>query len=403
MERKERPMGNIKVLYVDDDQANINLFTRTFHNEFNLFTALSGAKGIEILKKNPDIPILIADQKMPNMKGTEFFTKVKKLYPDSIRILLTGYTEEKIFLDAINKGEIYRYIVKPFKTNEMRTIIKKAYEYYSVKKENLSLVDRLKMSIKKLEEQQEIIKKQERLSAIGQTAAMLAHDVKKPFSNLRSFLRLFEKKKEDEEFLKEGKRLVTESVDRIENMMNDILEYTGAKKQRPIPINFHSLLNYSLKEVFSSKDNSDILFKYDFRHSCFLFADKNGVIRVFNNILENAFQAMDGTGNIFIRTSDKSNGKNDFIEISIENSSTYMPKEERENIFKAFYTKGKISGTGLGLSICKKIVEAHNGEIKVESSKTKGTAFIFTFPAKKISEKNESEPFFNHSREIRMY
>jgi PAS domain S-box-containing protein len=131
-------MDKIKVLYIDDEHDNLMAFNSSFRRVFDVYIAESAAKGIEILKTN-GIEILIADQRMPEMTGVEFFESILDDYPNPIRILLTGYSDINAVKDAINKGQVYKYINKPWDEYELKVTIENAYLLYQLKEQNNKL------------------------------------------------------------------------------------------------------------------------------------------------------------------------------------------------------------------------------------------------------------------------
>lgn len=130
------------ILFVDDEENVLRSLRRLFIDEenINVFTALSGKEGLEILKNN-DISVIVSDQRMPEMSGVEFLEKARKMSPDSIRIILTGYADINAAMDAINKGSVYRYITKPWNDNELIITILNAVETYRLIKENKHLTE----------------------------------------------------------------------------------------------------------------------------------------------------------------------------------------------------------------------------------------------------------------------
>jgi len=142
--------GNlINVLYVDDEVHNLNSFNAAFRRYFNIFTATSAVEGREILDKQL-VHVILADQRMPGLSGIEFLESVIPQHPDPIRILLTGYEELKAVVDAINRGEVYRYVQKPWQDDELKINIEKAFEIYSLRKENRELINSLSEANKQL-------------------------------------------------------------------------------------------------------------------------------------------------------------------------------------------------------------------------------------------------------------
>lgn len=123
----------IRVLYVDDDEYNLRVFKASFRFDYQIFLAKSAKEGLEVLKDN-EIHVIIADQKMPEVTGVQFFESLISQYPETIRILLTGYSDIESVIDAINKGKIFYYIKKPWNESDIKLAIEKAGEIYLTKK-----------------------------------------------------------------------------------------------------------------------------------------------------------------------------------------------------------------------------------------------------------------------------
>ncbi len=132
-----------KVLFVDDEEMDLFNFEKLFHDDFEVYTAISAAKGMEILTTT-DIQIIVSDQRMPEKSGIEFFAEVAQLYPDTIRIILTAYSEVSVIIDAINRGQVYQYITKPFEVRNVKNILYKATQHWRVKRENEALLVQLR-------------------------------------------------------------------------------------------------------------------------------------------------------------------------------------------------------------------------------------------------------------------
>jgi response regulator RpfG family c-di-GMP phosphodiesterase len=120
----------IKVLYVDDEENNLFSFKAVFRLNYQIYTAISGSKALEILNENPDIEVILTDQRMPEMTGVEFLKSILPIHPDPVRILLTGYADLKASIDAVNEGKIFHYLSKPWNEDEVNMIIQKAHEVY---------------------------------------------------------------------------------------------------------------------------------------------------------------------------------------------------------------------------------------------------------------------------------
>ena len=107
-----------KILFVDDEEINILNFRMIFQDRYEIVTALSDEEGLRCFEKTPDIALLISDQRMPGISGTEMLSRMYDVDPDPIRVLLTAHSQVEYILDAINLGRIYQYILKPWDRNE---------------------------------------------------------------------------------------------------------------------------------------------------------------------------------------------------------------------------------------------------------------------------------------------
>ncbi|MEO8887542.1 MAG: response regulator [Mucilaginibacter sp.] len=140
----------IGVLYVDDEINNLNSFKAAFRRYFEIYTASSAKEGRKILDSY-EIGVIITDQRMPGMTGIEFLESILSIYPDTIRILLTGFSDINAVMDAINRGQVYKYLVKPWQNDELKMYIENALEIYNLRKENKELARKLQLANLELE------------------------------------------------------------------------------------------------------------------------------------------------------------------------------------------------------------------------------------------------------------
>ena len=220
--------------------------------------------------------------------------------------------------------------------------------------------------------------------AIAKTTQMLAHDVRKPFSMLKIGFDMIRNAESEKEILDVVNSLTPE-LDRVmtsvNGMIQDVMEIGSSNASLSTEaVSPESLIEISLNEVFRIRSKADVEISYDFQHSHLIQANGLKVLRVFSNIIDNAIQAMTLKGAMWIKTKEVEYQNRKAVQFCIGNSGTYIPPEEIEQIFEAFFTKGKKGGTGLGLAIAQKIIGAHGGKIWCESVKNTGTEFFFTIP-----------------------
>lgn len=142
-------MSRHNVLVVDDEQDSLDLLQRTLRRECIVFAAKSGETALRLLKDN-NISMIIADQKMPEMTGTELFQHTLKVCPEVTRIILTGYSDVEDLIDAINTGHVYRYITKPWKPEELKMTVRQVLDRLDLQNENEGLLQELQDQVSKL-------------------------------------------------------------------------------------------------------------------------------------------------------------------------------------------------------------------------------------------------------------
>lgn len=125
----------LKLMVVDDEPDNLDLLYRTFRREFEVFKAENGFKALELLDQAGEMAVIISDQRMPRMNGTEFLSRTVERFPDTIRIVLTGYTDVEDLVEAINSGKVFKYITKPWNPEKLKTVVVQAAETYRVVKQ----------------------------------------------------------------------------------------------------------------------------------------------------------------------------------------------------------------------------------------------------------------------------
>ena len=148
--REKSDSKNINVLYVDDEVVNLKAFQANFRRLFNVFIARSAQEGVEILDENT-IHVVLSDQRMPEITGVEFLGSIIEKHPNTIRILITAFSNIQAVIDAINKGNVYRYVTKPWDVEELQVIIQNAFEVYRLREENKMLTESLLQANKQLE------------------------------------------------------------------------------------------------------------------------------------------------------------------------------------------------------------------------------------------------------------
>jgi two-component system NtrC family sensor kinase len=135
---------DVKILCVDDEKSVLKSLERLFlDTDYEILTAMSGDEGLELLRNSGQIQLVVSDFRMPKMNGVDFLKEVYKYWPDTVRIVLSGYADTAAIVEAINEGKIYKFIPKPWNDDELKITISHALEHYFTKQRNIELAVQL--------------------------------------------------------------------------------------------------------------------------------------------------------------------------------------------------------------------------------------------------------------------
>jgi CheY-like chemotaxis protein len=179
-----------KLLVVDDEPDNLDLLYRTFRREFQVLKAENGVKALEVLAQEGEVAVIISDQRMPEMKGTEFLSKTVPDFPNTVRIILTGFTDVEDLVEAINSGQVYKYITKPWDPHELKAVVDRAVENYELLKRRK---DELDQAQAQTELMTKIVELAQESSSLDGCLEPLARTIGHCFHTDRCILQLVEK------------------------------------------------------------------------------------------------------------------------------------------------------------------------------------------------------------------
>ena len=180
------------VLYVDDEKKSLKYFSKAFKKDFEVMTVDSAEKAWDILEDNePDIGVVVTDQRMPKKTGVELLSKVRRTHPDIVRILTTAYSNLDNAIEAVNSGSVFRYVVKPWNIRDLRGTLLRAMEFFLIQRERDTLL-REKLSVL------ERLMVADRVRSLAAMAAGLSHHVRNSMSALVTFLDMVPSKLREE-------------------------------------------------------------------------------------------------------------------------------------------------------------------------------------------------------------
>jgi len=385
MEGERIPKEN-QVLFLDDEESIINGIQRLFIREpYAVFATTKVSEAREALEKYK-IKVVVSDYRMPDISGTQFLRELKGQYPDIVKVLFTGYTDFSAAEEAINVGEVYRFISKPWKTTELLSTIRQCIEHYDLLLRARTKEQELELSNKKLTDMYKLQK---------EFTSTVSHELRTPLASIKTAIDLVVRKMvgeitpEQEEVL--GR--VQKNVDRLKRLIDDILDLSkmesGKLRMNVMVNNINHVIKETVefqKDVATSRGLS-INLELDENLPPVLF-DSDRITQVMNNLLNNAIK-FTKTGGITIATINKA--ESNHILVAVKDTGKGIVSSGMSKIFEKFQQiesaeHNEEGGTGLGLAICRQIIELHRGKIWVESVEGEGTTVNFILP---IQERRE--------------
>jgi two-component system NtrC family sensor kinase len=492
------------LLIVDDEKPIVDSLYGLFRREYQVFTGISAEEGLEVIRREK-VDVVLSDQRMSPVDGTEFLVKVKELSPDTIRILVTGYADIEAVIRAVNLGHIYGYITKPWKPDELEGLVKNAVSQLELIHDNRRLTAELRQANTGLEKKiadrtreledlegykesiisnlqsgllvcdsdgritslnpaggkileiedtqswkgrhvgdherlryfadatdrtlsegnlayqeisiplasgdtqyigygtsqmraadgkvrgvivifrdttekrkfEEQIVQTEKLSAIGELAGGVAHEINNPLGVILGFTQLLLKQEWPDPVKAKLKHIESQTF-RCKTIVTNLLKFARKPKVETTLVNLTQVMNDTIDILRRQLEVENI--SIDTRIGpgpVFVRANENELQQVFFNLIVNAKDAMDKGGRLLAKVwAEQDKGR-----VQLTDTGPGIPPHILEKIWNPFFTtKAPGKGTGLGLSITRTLVEKSAGAIELDSVVGEGTTFQLTFP-----------------------
>ncbi|MGZ3775510.1 MAG: response regulator [Pseudobdellovibrionaceae bacterium] len=361
------------ILCVDDEIDNVDALERLFRKKYTVLKATSGKEALQILAENPGpLALIITDQRMPEMTGVELLKQTLESHPETLRILLTGYTDLESVILAVNQGQIFRYLTKPWDPVDLANTVEHAIERFTLgqelKKKNTELAKALE-ELKSLD------------VAKSNFMILINHELKTPLTSILSFSSLLaESKLSDEDKLMVNR--INKSAEKLKSLVDDVLLVVRAEThqlkidlQSTAFIHFENDLNKDTQDLLTKK-NQKIIFKLA---SVNVQADVRLIKQVMMRLIHNACKFGDEGTEIHVESI--VNGSR--LRFLIHNKGPHLPTAVFDKITKPFYIDEDVmhhsSGTGLGLTISQAILKCHNSNLQFKNTDF-GVMVFFELP-----------------------
>lgn len=359
------------LLLVDDERDNLDALERTFRKKYRILKALNHTEALKHLKEH-DVSLIISDQRMPEMTGVQLLEKSIALRPDAIRILLTGYTDIESVVSAINSGQIYRYITKPWDPRELEITVSRA-------------VERFEMSRELKRKNEELQKAYEELKTLDQAKSrfmiLINHELKTPLTNILNYISLLKESDlapDQQKYL--GK--VESGADRLKELIFDVLEFvsaeTGQTKVAAKKSKLKSAVEAAAEPLRQQLEKKQQNLELELDSESFVF-DPTLLRSVLQRLLHNASKFGDESSTIRVASETSPQG----LRIAIENTGKPLDEKTIEKLIRPFEIDENImnhsKGVGMGLSVCQALLKLQGSNLNFES-KGKSVRVSFLLP-----------------------
>lgn len=369
--------SDLKCLVVDDEISNLDAFLTVLGDDFNLLSASSGKEALEILEKETSIAVVISDQRMDEMTGVELLAEVKKKYPEIVRIVLTGYSDYQVSIDAINKGDVFRYLHKPIDLETTVEAISDGIEKYQQALEVKKSLEEVKAEIKK------------RFLEINESlGAGVAHYVNNGLVPAKTFLTLLTDKinelkqgQYDETYFDEFLKSALKNIEGIESLTHSLLWAHNSNIEEFVKVTVADVVDAQDPQFVEISQKKNLTFQAEIQENLpFLFVDQNKVKEMFSLLLK--FCAVASLEDKPISFKAGLLPENNLIRFKISYQGKGYSEQDIPRIFDPFYKFDNQLNSevkGFELTNCYITSVRHGAELKVEASPDE-TSFLVDLP-----------------------
>lgn len=396
-----------KILFVDDDENILNAYRRVFWKDFSVITVSSGEQALELIDKGERYPIIISDMRMSGMNGIQFLSSVKQKLPDSVRIMITGHADQQLAIDAVNEGNIFRFLTKPCPAEVLTKAIAAGLQQYRLlqaEKELLAqtlegnakilkdlFAERQQAELQRCRLEEQLYQAQ-KMEAIGRLAGGVAHDFNNLLVAINGYSELLINGLDVNNQLRSYAEEVLKAGERAAALTKQLLTFSRKQVIQPKALDLNSIVSGMIKMLIRLiGEDINLTFSLDPQLGQ-VHADSGQIEQILLNLAVNSRDAMPQGGQLLIETANVELTKDrigefrhlpagPYVLLKVADTGCGMDSETQAHIFEPFFTtKESGVGTGLGLSTVYGIVEQNGGEIQVQSTPGKGTTFYLYLP-----------------------
>ncbi len=356
------------LLYVDDQHENLVVFRAAFGKKYNVLEAGSAEEALNLFTDH-EIPVMVADQRMPGTTGVELCEIVAQEQPHTIRMILTGFIDSDAMMDAINRGHVYNFCAKPWERETLMSVLMRGFEAFDLAVSNNALAERLDHA--------------ERCATLGRIAAGVAHEMRNQLFTL-PLVEFVEDKYRNDEELMQLSGIARDTHQRLSALIEEVMDFVRKDNEpsRRTAASLAQVVREAASLASMDKDVPKSSLKLDIRSEPVVYCNKAKIQQVVFNLLKNAAYAIRvlADGRIDVTVDSTETGP----VLSVTDNGPGIDIELQKDIWEPFFSTKGADGTGLGLDLCRKIVEAHDGNISCTSTPGEGATFTVRLPVAQL-------------------
>ncbi|WP_165230510.1 hybrid sensor histidine kinase/response regulator [Aquisphaera insulae] len=383
-----------KVLVVDDEADVLRSVHDLLRRSYEVVTRQDGEQALEVLRREPDVAVVLSDQRMPGMSGVELLRQARSIRPESTRLLFTAFTDIRAVVDAINEGHVFRYVTKPWEPGDLEAALRQAVERHDLLVEKARLVADLKASNERLHEANRL------KNAFLEVAS---HELNTPVTVIMGLTNLWKMKME-------GQASPTERqwVDRIDaaaarlaksvRRMLDLIETRSFGRPLDVqPVDLEQVAAEALESLAPYLEaRNQRVEVHGHPAANRVEGDPPKLVDILINLVANAIKFTPDGGVIRVRFADAAD-PDGWTRVVVEDQGIGIQPGEQPYLFEPFFTgfdtlhhsSGDYQfckrGMGLGLCLVKAFVELHGGRVEFSSHPGQGSSFGFVMPRRQAA------------------
>lgn len=364
------------ILFIDDEEKSVKYFTKLFGNYFKIIATTNPNEVLKIIDEKPgEIAVVVSDQRMPSASGVDLLASIKKKNQNIVRVLTTAYASLENNIGAINKGNVFAYLGKPWDIEEVKSALTRALEEFESRQNYISLsgsiAHEMRNPLGNVRQSAQVIKAKLSLAHLKEKTCGSDPEKITPLSKAE-FEDIIESLDVADSSARRGNAIIDIILNNISGKSANLDNLANLKAS--------SIVQKVLKEyTFKHDEKQKVIIDIDQPNDFLINCDETSLIYVFFNLLKNSLYYVSSKEDFKIKIrAEECSGK--FNKIHVYDNGPGIPSDKLENLFGAFSTSGKAEGTGLGLSFCKRSMQTIGGDISCNSKEGEFSEFTLEFP-----------------------